>query len=161
MDITHYSFAFFVFVLVCVLILLYGRISRGKKKDDAGSFEKEQRLFRLYQNIEDMLGSFEEYAEESKKEISRGLERMEALKDEANESEQKAENTADISQMPAKSADIKPEQSDSALKPEDRIPLLIEKGMKKNEIAKELGLTIREVTLIMDIKKIEIPDDKS
>ena len=68
MDITHYSFAFFVFVLACLLIWFYRRVSRGGKKNDQGSYEREQRLFRLYQNVEDMLNSFEEYAEAAKAE---------------------------------------------------------------------------------------------
>lgn len=163
MDITHYTFAFFVFILLCVLILIYSRLMRGKKKDETGSFEKEQRLFKLYQNIEDMLGSFEEYAEESKKEISRALEQVSALISEAKNAPKLNEPETNKPAEKEKEAvkETSKKHDDTNIRPEDRIPQMVEKGMKKSEIAKELGLTIREVTLIMDIKKIAIPDDKS
>ncbi len=165
MDITHYSFAFFVFVLLCALILINARVSRGKRKDDTGSFEKEQRLFRLYQNIEDMMAGFEEYAEEAKSEIARGLEQLNAhaLVSEPGSAIVNAASDEIIAPEPEKTAKSKTSAKKEALemKPEDRIPLLVKKGMSKSEIAKELGLSIREVTLIMDIKKITFPDDKA
>ena len=73
MDITHYTFTLYVFLLVCAAIWLFGRVMRKSKKEDKNGYEKEQRLFKLYQNVEDMLGMFEEYAEEAKKEIETKL----------------------------------------------------------------------------------------
>jgi hypothetical protein len=156
MDITYYTFAFFVFILLSVLIWFYGRVTR--KKADPGSAEKEQRLFRLYQNIEDMMGSFEEYAESAKKEIDEGLEKLKAIAGETK--------SVTVQPLPFKQPELvpRPEKTaalpdESRLRTEDRISLLMQRGLSKGEIAKELGLSIREVSLIMDIKKITFPDN--
>lgn len=178
MDITYYSFAFFVFVLLCILVWFYGRVTR--KKADPGSQEKEQRLFRLYQNIEDMMAGFEEYAESAKKEISEGLGKLNAALGETKSApvqpvkQPEYVKPAEYSSPPGY---VKPteyarpseyvntpeqpaarQQDESKLKTEERISLLIQRGLNKGEIAKELGLSIREVSLIMDIKKIAAPD---
>jgi hypothetical protein len=157
MDITYYTFAFFVFILLCVLIWLFGRVTREKKKESTGSFEKEQRLFRLYQNIEDMMGSFEEYAESVKKEINEGLDSVKAMLEEKKSAPAEPEKQPEDEAKNPERIIIKP-IDEPKLKTEERIMRLAQKGMDKGEIAKELGLSIREVSLIMDIKKITIPD---
>jgi|AGTN01.2.fsa_nt_gi hypothetical protein len=78
MDITHFAFAFFVFILVCCSIWVYGRVMRADKKGGKSGYEKEQQLFRLYQNVEDMLSSFEEYVEEAKADLDGRLKQAEA-----------------------------------------------------------------------------------
>jgi hypothetical protein len=152
MDITYYTFALFVFVLLCILIWFYGRVTR--KKEDSGSYEKEQRLYRLYQNIEDMLGSFEEYAEEAKREIGAGLEKLKVSVGEATNAPAQPEKQPEYA--PKQRTEARP-QDEIKLKNEERISQLMRRGLSKSEIAKELGLSIREVSLIVDIKKITSP----
>jgi hypothetical protein len=156
MDITHYSFAFFVFVLACLFLWFYKRVSRGSKKNDQGSYEREQRLFRLYQNVEDMLNSFEEYAEAAKAEINSSIEKMNAMIKDNDVSAGKAPE-ASTSKETTENIDA----DEAEMKPVEMIPLLIKKGMGKSEIAKQLGLTVREVSMIMDIKKITNNADKA
>jgi hypothetical protein len=155
MDITYYTFALFVFVLLCILIWFYGRVTR--KKADTGSAEKEQRLYRLYQNIEDMMSSFEEYAEEAKKEIGEGLEK---LKTALSETQSAPVQPVRQPEHPARAEKaVKKPQEEIKLKNEERILQLMQRGMSKSEIARELGLSIREVSLIVDIKKITDNDN--
>jgi hypothetical protein len=179
MDITYYAFAFFVFILLVILIWFYGRVTR--KKADPGSQEKEQRLFRLYQNIEDMMGGFEEYAESAKKDISEGLDKLQSMLSETKSAPWQPVKQPEYVAQPEHVAQPgyvtqpeyvkqpehaqKPEtpainpQDESKLKTEERISLLVQRGMNKGEIAKKLGLSIREVSLIMDIRKIANADD--
>lgn len=155
MDITHYTFALFVFVLLCILIWFYGRVTR--KKADTGSAEKEQRLYRLYQNIEDMMSSFEEYAEEAKKEIGGGLEKLKIALSETQSVPIQPVRQQEHAARAEKA--IKKPQDETKLKNEERILQLMQRGLSKSEIARELGLSIREVSLIVDIKKITDNDN--
>ncbi len=59
-----YLFAVFVFLLAALLIWFYKRTPRSQKKREEKSFEREAKLFKLYQNIEDLMDGFEEYVEE-------------------------------------------------------------------------------------------------
>ena len=177
MDITHYTYTLYVFLLVCAAIWLFGRVMRKSKKEDKNGYEKEQRLFKLYQNVEDMLGMFEEYAEEAKKEIEAKLKEARELLESAGAQRggegggaeragrpRKASAEAERSGRPRKAsaeADLKKVLKIAEavkLKPEDRIPEMLARGMDKNDIARELGLSVREVSLIMDIKKIRMDE---
>ncbi len=161
MDLSHYMFAFFVFLLIGLLIWFYSKTVGKKDKEEKSSYEKEQRLFHLYQNIEDMLGGFEEYAEEAKKEISAGLEQVKVLLDETKKAPSGTDNKIKTNEKPVKKREKKAPVPKTGQEPEDRIPELMKKGMDKNEIAKELGISIREVSLMMDVKKIALPSKKS
>ena len=59
-----YLFAAFVFLLAALLLWFYKRTPRSQKKREEKSFEREAKLFKLYQNIEDLMDGFEEYVEE-------------------------------------------------------------------------------------------------
>lgn len=167
-DITLYPFALYVFLLVCAAIWVYGKVIKKEKKEDKGGYEKEQRLFKMYQNIEDMLNAFEEYTEEAKKEMDKNLSEIRELTEgmrkqpekqvikedrkEAVSNKIKAEEKSPLIKKPEKAAE-------EEIKAADRIPLMVSAGMSRSEIAKELGLSIREVSLIMDIKKIKTNED--
>jgi len=167
MDITHYLFAFFVFLLVAACIWLFGRVARKKSKEEPGTYEKEQRLFTLYQNLEDMMNSFEEYVGETKAEIDK---RLQALKkaaqtqdgaqaavreDAARRIETDAAQPAPVSHIKEAAAKLQgiPE-SMRDLPVEEAIPMLFEQGYEGEQIAKFLGISNREVTLTMGIKKM-------
>jgi len=190
MDITYYTFAFYVFLLVWATIWVYGRVMRRSKTKNGGE-EKERQLFRLYQNIEDMLGGFEEYAEETKTSIDERLkqaealiERMNAAQAEPGQEEKAVENTErpdaepDHKNRPEKQGAVSmeaetapanrpemesPKQSGksrensrrSSGKPrtEDLISKYVAQGIDTAEIARILGKSQREVSLMMEIKK--------
>lgn len=65
----YYLFAIFVFVL-CAILAVFAKFlfsSKGKPEDIK---VREEKLLRLYRQLEDMMESFEEYAEEVKEDIS-------------------------------------------------------------------------------------------
>ena len=157
MNITHYMFAFFVFVLICVCIWLFGKVMRGGSKDDKNNYEKEQRLFKLYQNVEDMMSSFEEYVEEAQSKIDESLKRVDALLEKGTYQQPEALQPSKVQSAAKKKPDVPKIQPGTA--PEEAIPYLIEHGMGRDEIAKQLGISSREVTLIMGIKKMKKPDN--
>jgi hypothetical protein len=169
MDITHFAFAFYVFLLICAVIWFYGRVTGGGKKKDKSHFEKEQRLFQLYQNVEDMLASFEEYAEEAKAGIDERLGQMQAMIEDAQNAA-KPKPAARRASTPKPSQEKAPavkKSGKSSKKPpvkpkaDELIPQYLKKGMNKEEIAKALGMSSREVSLIMEIKNIKMPGDKN
>ena len=206
MNYTHFIFAFYVFLLVCGAIWFSGRVMRTEKKKDRSSYEKEHRLFVMYQNVEDMLDSFEGYAEEAKAGIDERLNQVETLIEDLRRElegqrapQKKQEIAAPLREERVETPDTEPapvmeKQPDKTLpapdraqresapapqptaqaheekrqkaektppdKPKPKTPELIqqyaEQGMSKEEIAKALGISKREVSLIMEIKKINI-----
>lgn len=92
-TVSHYLFALFVFVLICGAIVLFRRSGGRATGGDAGALqEKEKRLFRLYQNLEDMITGAEEYIEETRRDIdtdrdkmARMLDKMERVYDELDQ----------------------------------------------------------------------------
>jgi len=86
MDITHYAFATYIFLLVIAGAWFLAKVFRaGKNKDGKSSYEKEQRLFTMYQNLEDMLAGFEEQAEETRKSTEEALKKSEQALRQASE----------------------------------------------------------------------------
>ena len=213
MDITHFAFAFYVFLLVGVLIWFYARVTRSGKKKDGSAQEKEQHLFKLYQNIEDMLGGFEEYAEEAKAAIDERLKNVEALIAVAQTVAEARPLPMGVNSQLAEAVDTKPSitrklaaeaavrkvskpKPEAAKKPtskrasepeeikpvhadrleaksaqrgtkaaaeksrqnvDELIPQYIAQGMSREQIARELGISTRAVSLMMEVKKIGIP----
>lgn len=65
----YYLFAMFVFVLCAVLVIFAKFLFSAKKKPEDIKV-REEKLLRLYRQLEDMMESFEEYAEEVREDIS-------------------------------------------------------------------------------------------
>ena len=175
MDITHYAFATYVFVLICAGLWIFGRKSRsGKKndKEDKSASEKEQRLFTLYQNVEDMLGSFEEFAEETKKETDETLKKAARLLEEAKGLSTKLDILRQAAKQSERAAAVQESReepvpktvmpkektvapalvgSEVPLKINEKIALLDAQGLGTTDIAKTLGISVREVTLALDM----------
>lgn len=175
MDLSYYAFATYVFALVCACLWLFGRVTRRKKGgSDAAGYEKEQKLFTLYQNVEDMLAGFEEYVEETQAEADRNAGEMKRMLEEAKSltAQLKAMGEAAQSPQPAGAPEIRPEpealhivapQAASGDEPRRIAPVLrISKtgsrvlelknnGFDQSEIARKLGISVREVSLAMKI----------
>lgn len=192
MNLDYYVFAAYVFLLVCAGIWLLGRVLRKSRKGNAEqhtSYDKEQKLFNLYQDVEDMLSSFEEYVEEAKGETDKSMDKMQGMLEEtrslamqlkamqsstpistkdleAPETLPKAPSEQDaVPQMEQtenihiiKSAPVQPQPA-PVRKPIDRkvsntgnkVAELYARGMTQNEIARRLGISVREVTLALKI----------
>jgi len=73
MEIGYYGFAFFVFILLCLLMILYNYLFSDMKRQKKLLDEKENKLLRLYQSVEEALDDFHDSVEGSHGEISRQL----------------------------------------------------------------------------------------
>ncbi len=160
MTISGYVFAFYVFLLVCAGVWFYFKMVRSyKKSKDDGNYEKEQRIFKLYQNVEDMMTSFEEYVEESKEQINKAMAEAVSLLDEAKKENQTAKTEIKSAEEAKEKPKKKSDSSDGDKKKviaKEMIFELMDDGLNEDEIAKELGISRREVSLFKEMKKIEI-----
>lgn len=155
MDITHYSFAFFIFILVCAAIWFYSRIV-NKKNKETSEYNKEQRIYKLYQNVEDMMTGFEEYVEEVKTELDQKTSEILARL-EATEGKKVLEKPVEVvEEIPLPNSETMTENPENEEKPKENIRAsveeLLDKGMELDEIAKKLEMSRRELTLMMKFK---------
>lgn len=201
MGMEFYAFATYVFVLVCLsmwlFFRLYKRTEKKRKEKGNSSYDKEQKLFTLYQNIEDLLASFEEYVEESKSEAQSAKDEIKQLIEEAKRisGEEKAASDEPREMKPApllqsvprasssvraayqavkKAEDERPEPvleiihppkreytmtekpaEWSIMRTTDKVAVLFEKGLSKNEIAQQLAISVREVSLAMKVRNVQ------
>mgnify|MGYP000988992546 FL=1 len=192
MDITHYAFATYIFLLVLAGAWFLAKVFRaGKDRGSKSSYEKEQRLFTMYQNLEDMLAGFEELAEETRKSTEEALKRSEQALRQASEMVEEARSLSrqpEAAETPAQveeprgvlrsgqndAPEPEPEQQkpeqvweepapepvqkeedsgqvSSPLKMNEKIRLLSAQGLQPVEIAKTLGISVREVTLALEL----------
>ncbi len=161
MDFSVFLFAFFVFVLLCLLILLYSRQRRPKKNGTDDIAEKEKRLFKLYQNLEDMIGGAEDYIEEAKSSIEKDKEEVSAIKEKIREVYNAYKNgmQAKVEEEAAQKPDGNGGKAANEMKAPDNISknelvrFLKDEGLNELKIARELGISKGEVSLILGIKK--------
>ncbi len=184
MDLSAYLFVTYVFLLLSVTIWLLGRVLKKSKKAreiDKASYEKEQKLFTLYQNVEDMLASFEEYVEETQNEADKNMAEMKRMLEDVKQLAQtlKTGSSPAENKEPAVMAPMEKQEEPAAERIESLhlvapVPLKIPdqparpvaykmsrtgsrvlelraNGMDQNQIAKHLGISIREVSLAMKI----------
>ncbi|MDR1117319.1 MAG: helix-turn-helix domain-containing protein [Oscillospiraceae bacterium] len=81
MGLEYYGFAFFIFVLICAVVLLCNYLFSDVKRQHKLLDEKETKLLRLYQTIEDVLDEFYDSVEESKNEMKKTMLEIESLKE--------------------------------------------------------------------------------
>ncbi len=183
MDLSAYLFATYVFILLCVTIWLFGRVLKKSKKAreiEKTGFEKEKKLFTLYQNVEDMLASFEEYVEETQSETDKTITEMQKILQEVKRlaaslqvgsaaieaaepvavaethdesTVQRTESLHLVAPMPLKISDEarKPASPPKLSRTGSKVLELRANGLEQNEIAKQLGISVREVSLAMKI----------
>ena len=68
MNYTYYLFAFYIFVLICGALLLYRYLFSDLKRQQQMLEEKETKLLRLYQTLEEVMDDFYDSVESSKAE---------------------------------------------------------------------------------------------
>ncbi len=71
MDYTVYLYTIFVFLLVLVVIWLVARVVRFRKKSAAPTANEKEGLFKLYQSLEEMMNSLEEYVEKAREDMAK------------------------------------------------------------------------------------------
>lgn len=172
MGLGYYGFASFIFVLVCIAMLLgkflYSDIKRQSKMLD----EKETKLLRLYQTVEDSMEEFFDQVGEAKNEIKAlgtlhlppaetVIERPAAEPREKNSLFDTPRFKRIFDELVDGEIDLPPPPSppeasaaQSAAPPSrnDAVLKLWGEGKDKAQIAEELGITRTEVGLILGLK---------
>lgn len=69
MQLEYYGFALFVFVLICIIIILCKRLFADVKSQRKLLEEKETKLLKIYQTLEDAMDEFYDLVAESKSEL--------------------------------------------------------------------------------------------
>jgi hypothetical protein len=167
-----YVFVVFIFILICALLYIYKRFiaqPRGKQTTGAGSEdgnEKEERIFKLYQNMEEMMDNFEAYMEDTREQvesvkrqlmeqadgINGMLMRVEAAEAGARAAmaSMRAADKPEPHGEPARSADrTAPAGPTKRGSRQDAVQEFLGKGMTVEQIAQKLELSINEVRLIV------------
>ena len=168
MKAEYYWYALYLFVLLVALFAVVGFIWRrffgmGERRArmeeelreaaQARSHEKEERLFGLYQHIEELMDSFEEYVNET---------RTAMQADRQTIGEQLAEARAILEELRLQPASepamaIEPEPEPEPIAPpsaragnprHEAVRALMAQGLGEQQIASELDISINEVRLI-------------
>jgi len=176
MELQAYLFAFYIFVLICVAIWFYSRVMRAPRKDSKETYQREQKLFAMYQNAEDMLASVEEYTEETKAALEEKIQHMSKVMAEFKSvSERENQVTAETQKPkeatpPAKKTRATKKTTKATPKAgtpkkttrtrktktlEEKVGEMADLGMETSEIAKKTGRSTKEVALIMEVKKLK------
>ncbi len=164
MDYTYFIFAFFVFILVITTIFIAKKIKSPKDKHDGAMSEKEKKLFKLYQNLEDMIAGAMEYMEESKKEVAQSQDKISDMIDNidtilsemSSNVKDKAfeDDLNNIEQAENPSSEFnKPVLISNNLSRRDKVLLLKKEGQNVKQISKVLGMSQGEVKLIIGLDK--------
>ncbi len=151
MDASHYFFAFYIFVMLVALLFIYKKLDETSRKTSQDTPDKEKRLFQLYQNLDDMMVSIEEYMEQAKKEITAEREQVALLLAKAEkEAGGSFQPSPPLAQQPAA-----PEISFShdLLAKQEKVLELKQKGLNIDQIAQEMQISRGEVALIQGIAK--------
>ena len=176
MGLSYYGFAFFVFVLLCVLALLCKRLFLRGKGQIQNMDEKEKKLLALYSTMEDMMDEFNQTAQAAREEMNRHIEQMRNVKADArqaapisaakttyapppptqpNTPAAPAQETRNVNKPPAKAQENTPPFPQGATERlVDRpaqILSLHKQGMDRLHIAKQLSVTLSEVDLVLGI----------
>lgn len=168
-NFTHYQFAFFVFVLVCIAIVLFKKTKNSSVTDEKVFHEKEKRLFKLYQNIEDMMTSAEEYMEESresiakdKKDIENMFKKVDKLHKVVQLDIERNQQYIDIKSKQVKRTNVVTQSTEAPnnkpatkthMSKNELVKYLSEEGLDTEQISKELGISKGEVELIIGLNR--------
>lgn len=168
-----YIFAFYVFILICVIIVLCRALFVKAKKQRVLLEEKEAKLLKLFSTVEDAMDEFYDLASESRSEIDEALRKLSSLVGSVYKAE-KENRTEDMNRTKAAGADADrlkmdgkkgepkeiahvepPPQPTEAFIPSrmDTILNLSHGGKTRAQIARELGITQNEVDLVIGMYK--------
>ncbi len=165
MDYTYFVFTFFVFTLVVTAIFIAKKIKSPKDKNAAAVSEKEKKLFKLYQSLEDMIAGTMEFMEESKDEITQNQDKIAKMLEKAENILMQAKNEAEtinVAKEDVTKAHLQQEPKNEFKKPilisnnlgrRDQVLLLKKEGQNVKQISKVLGMSQGEVKLIIGLDK--------
>lgn len=148
----YYLFVIFIFCLALLFLVALKYLWSKKPKDDEQN--KDEKLLRLYRQIEDMMESFETYVSEVKEEIEnekkRSLGEMQKHYDGfAHQIEVAVQPEASAKKEARHVKAVKPADK---LSRSDQIRKMYEEGTSLADIAKTFNMTLSEIKLIIDVK---------
>jgi len=165
MDFSYYIFAGFVFVLAAFLVLMIKKVKGADAKNEKIVDEKEKKLFKLYQSLEEMISDAEEFADEVKKDISADKKDIKSMLEKADNLFQETQDeiynhlkSMDEAKSTAKkSAPVKkkaaPKKPMKALSRNEKVRLLKKEGKSIEDISKQLSISQGEVALIIGLER--------
>jgi hypothetical protein len=162
MGITHYCFALFIFGLVCAALVLGKHLFADVRQQRKLLDERETKLLRLYQMVEEAMEEYYDQVSEAKSEI-RALtaqpvgtdtvapwpEEQGGAAPQATEPEQPPAFQHIIDGFPAE--ELATDESGRLLNRSEAVLSLWNQGKKKARIAEELGITTTEVLLVLGL----------
>jgi hypothetical protein len=177
----YYAFAFFIFVLVCVVLVLCKLLFSGSRRENKLLDDKETQLLKLFRDLEDIMSDFYDRVDESKAEMQKLDQARQPLLDAlalseaalAQEPERRnpksAASAPDFKQLvdtyagdasappyPQNSPNAgnkPPNAQNAALPKKDRILQLHSEGKTGNQIAETLDITQSEVSMVIEMNK--------
>ena len=173
MGLEHYLFGFYVFVLICVILIItkcmFANVRRQRKMLD----EQESKLLRAYQTLDDSTDEFYDLVAQSKNEVRQEVERFSGRAQPLDDLGGAGAPAPAVVQDPIRlykaqqvqQSDVPPpafEQlyNEAAVTAEtpaatqhEQVLQLSKQGMNRAEIAKTLQITQSEVGLIVGMYK--------
>lgn len=155
------------FIMIAVLIVVYQRSKPSSPKLQEGDrgFERENKIFTLYQNLEDMMDGFDKYIEETRAEFE--SERIELMRQREEIARMHANIMAITNRLEQRAGEIPQAIPDAIGTPEPetsssqaprrfagsmrhaQVEVLYEQGKNVEEIAKELRIARSEAALTL------------
>lgn len=99
LGIEYYAFAFYVFILICIIIFICRAAFSRYKKQKMFFDEKEAKLLKLYQTVEDAMDEFFDMAAESKSEMDEALRKLSSITGVVYKSSGRFKSNAEISEQ--------------------------------------------------------------
>ncbi len=163
MNWTNYLFAFYVFLLLAILVYIWTKASKGKLDDRIRTLEDKQREIIVLQNdTKEAIMVFETYMYETKENLETERKKIEYLIEKFEDmlEEQEASGGAKQEQVGAEAEpysvtienNSEPEDTDKG-DLYDEIRKLSKKGYSLDEIVKKLGISKGEAKFILGITK--------
>ncbi len=163
MNYSYFVFALFVFFLLCLFMQFYAKKIRPKANNE---MQKEQKLFQLYQNMEEMMDDLEAYVQSVREEFEGDKLKMAGMMDQMEQIQNLlTQQKQAFPQQPKRKRGrprknpIKAEQKGEPAKPVlvkskyEQVQRLISQGLGEEGIAQALGISKGEVSLILGLKR--------
>lgn len=154
MGAEHYLFVFYVFVMAGILIVLFRFLGAPQRRArteqearDQAERARQERLFKLYQNIEDMMDNFEGYLEQSR-------EQMQAERGQMDEQIAQVRALCDRAEAMGQRLDHAEHRE-----AEQQVRATATEGQRRNEVVRAMldhGKTPEEIAQAMDASINEI-----
>ncbi len=163
MPYSYFVFALFVFVLLCLFVQFYIKKIRPKSND---TYQKDQKLFSLYQNLEELMDDLEAYVQSVREEFAGDKLRMVSMMEQMQqmqklfiEHKQETPEKQKRKRGRPRKNPVDAEETQGPVKPvlvksrQEQVQEMIAKGLREESIAQALGISKGEVSLILGLKK--------